>query len=80
MLALIIAPLKSISPRSLRFTPLIAPLFDQSMTNHHICPCCSYVLFVISSEESCTGVVAIAMSQCLPGRYCRRFREVIGEI
>lgn len=44
MLALIIAPLKLISPLSLPSTPLTTLLFDQSMTNQHICPCCSYVL------------------------------------
>ena len=37
MLALIIAPLKSISPRSLRFTPLIAPLFDQYLSLLFLC-------------------------------------------
>jgi ribosomal protein L37AE/L43A len=44
MLALIITPQRFVSLRSRVSERLPSIEFDQSLTNQHCCPCCSYVL------------------------------------
>lgn len=44
MLALIIFPLKSTLQLRRGGSPPTLMTIDQSMTNQHVCPCCSYVL------------------------------------
>lgn len=44
MLALIIVPRRFTPSGKPNSKPLASIEFDRSMTNQHLCPCCSYVL------------------------------------